>query len=1522
MKWIYRIIRACIVTALILAVALPVLLFVGLSLPPVQDLIRDYAEQELSKTLGCNVSIGSVGITPFNRVVVRDVSLVVADNDTVAHINRLGAGVNIYSLLVDQKIVVDYTVLIDLDARLKRQTPDSPLNIQPIIEALSPKDKTKPPTKFDLQVNTVVMRGCKFSYDVISVDQTVGRFNSSHIKVRDIQADVRLPRISNDQYIIDLKRFSAVEQSGLTISDIHLSANVSPTALSITDFSLSMPESHIVLSDISLQYDNLSSIVTSLRTGEHTIAITDGSHINTTDVAPLLPILSGLDTTVGIDLLATGNLEKIDLKRFEVEALPLGVSLNVIGNIRHFDDLPRVKADLNKINIIGNGPKLVQSLMHSVPDFKPGLGDRFTALGNFKINGSLNADMSDGSGELMLTSDAGDAEVSGEYSRGNTDTSFIVEFHTNGLNVGALSGVNDLGTVVADITTSGYIRDRHKKLDIDLSVPVVEYKGHTYNDVAAALSIDDKRYEGTFSLADELGNIDLSVLVDLTPGNIVLSGKGELHDMNLHAVGITSGLVGTSVSGDIDVDLAGTTLQTLDGYIDLSRVAMANEDGKSLNIIKVYIETMNSSEECHTSIASDHLVGRIEGRYNFVTLPIELKQMASKVLPSLVTKPSAPKIVDAYVDGMAANDFTFNFVIDETEEYVDFLKLPISVVYPMTIAGYVHGSQGLAELKIDAPYLRQGNKLVEETFVTANIDACNGDATFDFNTTMPTKNGSMPLSLAATARNNSVDTKMLWHINRDSRYEGEVNLTALLNRDENSDMGVNLLIRPSQLAFNDTVWHISQANVTYLNGVTEVNGINVASGDSHININGRVSKNHDDVLTLQLNRINLDYIFQTLAIDAVQLGGVATGTFSASDLLNGEPHIMTPGLNVNNISYNGTVFGDAVVYSGWDAENRAITLDADIADGTTSSATIKGAIYPLREALDITFDANHIPVSFMQYYMSAFTSDVSGRCSGRARIFGTFKYIDMEGDVKAEDLKMKVDFTNTYYTTSDSVHMRPGVINIDRATLYDKYGNTAILEGWVKHTFFKQPVFDFTLTDAHNFLAYDETEYENPVWYGHVLGTGSAYVKGVPGTVDIGVDMRTCAGSTFTFVLSDAEEANEYSFLTFRDKDAIDHPEKHKDNMMPPLISYLKSQLNRQDDSSSSEVNIDIKADITPDASIILVMDPIGGDRIKATGNGALRLTYSTSDDLHMYGSYTLDRGSYNFTLQDIIIKDFTIRQGSSITFRGDPYNADLNIKAAYSLNANLSDLDESFLQDKELNRTNVPVNAMLLVTGSLQNPDIKFDLEFPTLTSDTYRKVRSIISTDDMMNRQIIYLLALNRFYTPDYMASTTKGNELVSVASSTISSQLSNILGQLSDNWMIAPQFRSDRGDFSDVEVDLALSSNLLNNRLLFNGNFGYRDKSLNNTQFIGDFDLEYLLNRTGSIRLKAYNRYNDRNYYVKASTTTQGVGVMFKRDFDKLFNFLKRPKNHRAENDSIDDTDVEFIMPDSISIMQNEK
>jgi hypothetical protein len=473
------------------------------------------------------------------------------------------------------------------------------------------------------------------------------------------------------------------------------------------------------------------------------------------------------------------------------------------------------------------------------------------------------------------------------------------------------------------------------------------------------------------------------------------------------------------------------------------------------------------------------------------------------------------------------------------------------------------------------------------------------------------------------------------------------------------------------------------------------------------------------------------------------------------------------------------------------------------------------------------------------------------------------------------------------------VIINPGRIEIPSFRLYDKDGHSGILTGWVNHNYFHEPSFEFKIQRASNLLCYDTNASINPDWYGTIYGNGGGSISGYPGMVSILVDMATAPKSSFTFVLSDTEAAADYQFLTFTDKrKAI--IEASQPDTVPDFVKLFKKRVEEEQGRPSSFM-MDLRATVNPSAKMTLIMDPIFGDKIVAYGSGALRIGYdSDSEDMTMFGKYTLERGTYNFTLQDLILKDFTISQGSNISFNGDPFLAMLDIKALYRVNTNLSDLDKSFLTDRDLNRTNVPVDAVLKVTGDLQSPDISFDIELPTLTQDVTRKVKSIISTDDLMSRQIIYLLALNRFYTPEYMGSESNGGEWASVASSTLSSQISNMLGQLTDKFSVAPTFRSDKGDFSDMEVDVALSSRLLNNRLLLNGNFGYRDRTTSSTTFIGDFDIEYILSRNGNLRLKAYNHYNDQNYYLKSALTTQGIGIVYRHDFDRPFSFLRRKFN----------------------------
>lgn len=1519
MKWSYKILRAILVASLVMAVGLPSLIYIFLSLSPVQDKARDIAQTELSKLLDTRVTIGRVSLSPFNRVTLENVLVGNPGQDTIMTVGRLGAGIDLGTLIMDRQIVITYVELIGLDARLNRATPRSPLNIAHIIDALKPKDHNKPPTPFDLQVDNIVIRRSAVSYDILSDTTLVeGRFSPAHIRVSDLKADIRLPRIKNNDFTIDIKRLVADERSGLSLSGLSGLFHITSTGASVGGLTIELPATKLKIADTGITYDSFNTLSRDLRQRPLSIEVMEGSYLSLSDFAALLPALKGLDENLDIALAVNGTVNSMSIDRFSLSDADNNIWLKLNGHIDGIGEKDKdISVDFPHIDFNGYGVDL-SDLASSLSHISPKGQQILSNLGHISMVGHLKGSAADAAFKGTIATAPGNVTLDTHVSRRASRWHLSGKINAADIAVGKLLSDPRIGSLGVNAQFDALFARRIEKASFNGQVDHFEYNGHRYNAISADVTMNGDRYDGTIAVDDDGLRLFVEGSADIgskTPGaNLYI----DLADIDLNALNLWNKYPGHKLSGALQANWKGGALDNGNGNIDINALTFIDDNDEGIHIDHIGIEAVNTDSIQYINLRSDLVEGSIAGQYDFASVVSTSRDILSHVFPVFFGNKVLHDAPDKPREKKRYNNFSYNFTIKDNNQLVEFFKSPLRLIYPITITGLIDEESHEMALDIDAPYLQQKDKLIENTALRFNVDGAGGQGRLFATTTMPTKNGPMAMFLQCNGASDRLDTDLSWKVDNSRNFHGNVNLSTLFGNAEQGDgYTANIAINRSQLVFNDTAWTVNPAkiDIDMATKRIDIDNIDVRRDNQYVNIDGTVSPNPDDELCLQLLDVNLDYVFETLGINNVMFGGDASGKFYASGLLSKEPHLSTPGLHVKGFKYNFAPLGDADIISSWDNATRGVKIDATILQPNGRKSYIDGAIYPLADSLDFRFKADKIDVRFMKPYMSAFTSDVSGYASGEARLWGTFKLIDMTGRLYAEDLKVKLDYTNTYYTTSDSVIMTPGHIGFDRVTLHDAYGHTAQLSGWVTHKCFKEPRFRFEITRANNFLCYDVNSSISPDWYGKIFCNGTAFVNGVPGAIDIDVNMSTAPNSTFTFVLSDTEAAGEYTFIEFRDREKLKAKEVI-DTMLhrgtPELARLLRSRIKKQEQSNPSLFKINLQVDVTPDAQMLLIMDPAGGDRIRANGSGNLRLEYvSTDDDFKMFGTYTLDHGDYNFTLQDIIIKDFTINPGSSIAFHGDPLAATLDIEAIYAVNANLTDLDESFMEDRDLNRTNVPVHALLQVSGDMRQPDIKFDLDFPTLSSDVYRKVRSIISTDEMMNRQILYLIALNRFYTPDYMASTTKGSELMSVASSTISSQLSSMLGQLSDNWSIAPNFRSDKGDFSDVEVDLALSSHLLNNRLLFNGNFGYRDKSLNNNSFIGDFDIEYLLNSTGNIRLKAYNRYNDQNYYVKTALTTQGVGIVFKRDFDNIFSFL-RPVHKLLKGKS-----GTGVQPDSLSI-----
>lgn len=1520
MTRIYKILRALVVTTLAVAVIVPVILYIIMSIGSVQQFIAKQGELELSKLLGTNVSIGELSISPFNKVVLENVAVEVAPGDTALKVERLGAGVMLAKLLFQQKLVFSYAEIIGLDASLNRDSLDAPLNIQPVIDRLSSNDKSKPSSQFDFRVNNIVIRKSRIKYDVLDKPELRDRFDKNHISINDLKADLLLPRVKNNDFVVELRRLAAREKSGFTIKSLSCIFLASDKRMKLSDFNFELPDSRLLIGDILISYDSWDDLTSRLTGLTTRLTVMPGTIVTPSDFKAFIPELGSIPQHIDIKGDIAGSIDDFRVESLVVRSTDGLLNFEMEGDVKGLPDVGILEADIPSLSIDIDGERAV-GLITMFKEMSPKAVNGLSSLGRIRLSGALAGNTRHAVYNGIVLTSSGNVEMDVDYS-GALESKHA---HLTGniamekLELGKILDNDDLGMMTAHIDVDADIVKSSLEGHVKAIVDEVDYKSYIYNNVEADVDIDSRALSGRIAFDDENLKLELEGNADLTPGKTEVELRASLRDFAPQELNLTEKYEGYRMSGDLSADLHGTSIEKMDGRIDLNRFAFKNEEEDGIELSHFTLMSSGSTSPQYVLIHSDIVDGQLKGHYNFSDILPFGKSLLSKVFPSLMPNGGDAKAgsqVDALCDFELSLDVKGNTT---TNKWLSFFKSPVNLLQTVNVNISADSPNHLAKLDIEAPYLLQKDKFIENTSIHATVEGEEGSSSIYFATLYPTKKGVARIEMSSYGENDRLNTNLRWKIDRSRDFSGSIDLTTAFSRLQNSGIATDIDVHNSKIVLNDTAWVVHPSRISISDNRISVDNFDISRTGQFIKIAGDVSDSPADMLCLDLMDVNLDYVFETLDISNVAFGGVATGTFYASGLMSKEPHLSTPGLHVNRLSYNHSELGDAEIESHWDNEEKGVAINAVISQANGCTSRVNGAIYPLAEALDFRFKADKLNVGFMKPYMEAFTSEISGNVSGDARLYGTFKLIDMTGDIYAENLKLKLDFINAYYTTSDSIHLTPGKISFGDVVLKDAFGHTAKLDGWVTHKCFKEPEFEFNVTNARDFLCFDINDKLSPDWYGRIFCNGAAYIKGVPGFIDINVNMSTAPQSTFTFVLSDTEAADEYTFMTFHDRDelkgellmSVEDPQQAAVKRLKEYYAKLHTE-----ESAPSIYRINLQVDVTPDGELTLVMDPVGGDRIKARGDGNLRIEYNSADeDMKMFGTYVLSQGNYNFTLQDIIIKDFTIKPGSSISFHGDPLAATLNIQASYAVNANLSDLDESFLQDRELNRTNVPVHALLKVNGDMQQPDISFDLEFPTLTQDTYRKVKSIVSTDEMMNRQIIYLLALNRFYTPDYMGSTTKGNELVSVASSTISSQLGSMLGQISDNWNIAPNIRSDKGDFSDMEVDLALSSYLLNNRLLFNGNFGYRDNALNNNSFIGDFDLEYLLNKSGNIRLKAYNRYNDQNYYVKSALTTQGVGVMFKRDFDDIFSFIKRLK-HKKSSEPL----IEKAVTDTVKIKLN--
>ena len=1462
-----------------------------------------FVAEELSDLLNTRVTIGRINIGLLNRIIIDDVLLDDQDEQEMLKVTRLSAKFDIMPFFKG-KISISSVQLFGFNINLQKKTPDSPPNFKFVLDAFASNDTVKKDNSLDLRINSILIRRGRMAYHVLSEEETPGKFNAKHIHLQNIIANISLKALSKDSINLGIKRLSLDEKvSGFSLKKMSLKLVANSRQTSIDNFAIELPETSLKLDTIHLIYDSLKAFdrfTEQVRFSFRTLP----SQITLKDISPFLPALSHFKEPISLDMEVKGTVNQLTCSHLEITADNRQFRLKgdvALQDLSHPQDA-YVFGTLSELTATTRGVGfLVRNLSHDYNGVPPVL----ERLGNVSFRGEVSGYFTDIVTYGQLHTDLGgvnmDLKLSSDKSKGLFAYSGAVK--TTDYKLGKLLANEQLGEITFNLDVHGrHVTDRLPVVELKGLIASVDYSRYRYENITLDGEYKQGGFNGKVALDDPNGSIYLNGDVNVSSRIPTFNFQAIINKLRPHDLNLTSKYPDTEFSLKLRANFTGGSVDEMIGEINVDSLEFMSPE-KQYFMNNMNIRASKQNNENQLRLTSEFLTASVEGKFQYHTLPASILNIMRKYVPSLILPPKKP--IETH------NNFQFDIHIYNTDILSTIFDIPLTVYTHSTLKGYFNDP--LQRLRVEGyfPRLQYKNNFIESGMILCENPSNHIRARVRL--TNLKKKGAVNLSLDAQAKDDNISTTLNWGNSAAVTYSGQLAAVAKFLRTEGEKPLLKAMVevKPTDIILNDTLWQIHPSQVVVDSGKVDVNNFYFSHQDRYVRINGRLSDNPQDSVKVDLKDINMGYVFDIASIsDDVNFEGDATGTAYASGVF--KKPVMNTRLFIKNFSLNQGRLGDLNIYGEWDNENRGIRLDASIKDISTTPSRVTGIIHPLKpeSGLDLNIEANELNLKFLEHYMKSIANDIKGRATGKVHFYGKYKGLNLDGAVMT-DASMNFDILNTHFAIKDTILLAPTGLTFNNIHISDMEGHSGRMNGYLHFQHFKNLNYRFEI-QANNMLVMNTKESTDMPFYGTVYGTGNALLTGnaIQG-LDVNVAMTTNRNSIFTYINGSVASATSNQFIKFVDKT----PRRTIQDSIQIISYYEQLQQKRQEaeEEQKTDIRLNILVDATPDATMKIIMDPVAGDYISGKGTGNIRTEFYNKGDVKMFGSYQINQGVYKFSLQEVIRKDFVIKNGSTITFNGAPLDANLDIQASYTVNsASLNDLipEES---SSIIQQPNVKVNCIMNLSGILVRPTIKLGIELPNERDEVQTLVRNYISTEEQMNMQILYLLGIGKFYTED-ARNNQNSNVMSSVLSSTLSGQLNNALSQVfeTNNWNIGTNLSTGDKGWTDMEVEGILSGQLLNNRLLINGNFGYRDNPMANTNFVGDFEAEWLINRSGDIRLKAYNETNDR-YYTKTNLTTQGVGIMYKKDFNKwsdlffwnkwkLRNKRKQEEKSKQQTDSI--------------------
>ena len=1431
----------------------------------------------LQDSIDGEVKIGAVQLHPFNAVTVKDVVILdrhpysksmFAPADTLASIGKLSATLSLKTLLKKRCLHLDRVDVEDALFHLVSE-PDSTYgtNLTRILRLGGSENDTPMSLDTLLTINKVHVKNGHFRLQNASSDPSLSEHGIAYTDM-DLVFDLTGHDISfadgRCKAVVD--RLDMKEKSGYEVYGASGSCAVGRGKTIVDNFRFSDNDgSRMRFDKVILSYDSTSSWGNFLRDVDLDITL-GPSHL----VLSSISNYSG-GTFYGIPAVAdiqSGRM-KGPVSDFRIENLvftsPHGLSAEASGSCR---GIPRMStadltADIKEIKFT------TEALDKFLADFGAGTSLKRFAPGTvFTLTGNAAGKLDDFNANAVINSSLGRVKAyakSRDLTERGRATVISTEAVANNFDLGRFLVSDSFGK--CDLTAEAKVRfggGNFTVSDAKTDISRIEALGHEYKNLALVGNMHNKAIEAFIRSDDSAAPLNLNASIDL--GNESGRVSAVLRDVDLAALNLDTRGGASRISCRLVGELGFEKNAPM--QVHVSDLMLTNDDG-SHRIGDIDAEARMLEGRLTLALNSECIDAKYDGPDDFQSL--------IKYVRSITTDMALPEYFAAGNDEKAPEpmDASFSANFHDTEGLLAFLFPGMSIACG-TAASLDISSAGSVLGYVISPALSYNG--IAATDLNLAVDNQDGALSCFVNADMFEYN-SMSFNKASAGVVAS-DNKATLAVN----YEGadlldkgsELYLDAFITRDEDGKTAVDLSTLTSILHVKNEAWELKPAEIKFRNTVLSVDGFCLASDTQSISVNGVVTKDFIDTLRVDLHDLDISLVNDFMGSGFPALTGIISGDVNLLSPLPDEIGLWAD-LALKGLGIDGKEAGDFRLLSDWDDINQCINVDMTGDNGDTRVLKLDGKYFTRGKNVDARITLDKFNVDAAGAFVKDYIADLSGRLSGSVKAEGPVNAMNLSGEeLQLDHVRGRVTYTNVTYILDGTASVGENGLLFNNIGIKDEYGGIGVMQGRLGFRELKNFNLDASV-DMNRLKAIDIPTLGSGrlgYVYGDLAISGSSRISGPFNALHVDANISTAGSGNVNVPIPESSTAQGSDLLTFT---------------APPADTLDVSGSIDEPVYRSAKFTAHAKVNLHPDVIASIEIDKDSGHVLTAGGSGAVVLDLNTAKSLfQLKGDYNIDKGKYLFNIPGIVSKEFDIKEGSSIKFNGDVMESTLDINAIHNVKTSLATLvaDSTAVSSRRIVECGIKIN------GKLRSPEVSFSIDVPDLDPNTKMSVESALNTEDKIQKQFVALLLFGTFVPEGGTGVVNGTNMIISNVGEIVSSQLNNILQKLDIPLDFGIGYQQDQVG-TDI-FDVAVSTQLFNNRVLVNGSVGNRRYSTSkstNGDVVGDLDIEIKMDRRGDLRFKLFSHSADEYSSSLDFTQRNGAGISYQKEFNSVKDFFRQ-------------------------------